>query len=113
MNPPLPPGEGIGRSSTLKCEVKAHKNASYNGQGEDDMNFTRKIYDDLPDFIPTPAELKHSRAEVIILPLESSRKEKSTLQLMLAELAAIKEIEPIEMEYPNRTDRSNPFLDED
>ena len=32
---------------------------------------------------------------------------------MLVELAAINEIELIEIECPNRVDRANPFLDED
>jgi hypothetical protein len=83
------------------------------------MQFIRQIYDDLPDFIPVPADLKHSKAEVIILPLESernqqpyARQEKQLLKFMLDELAAINEIEPIEMECPNRVDRANPFLDE-
>ena len=84
------------------------------------MPFIRQIYDDLPDFIPVPEDLKHSKAEVIILPLEtersqkpSTRQEKPLLKLMLDELAAINEIEPIEMESPNRMDRANPFLNED
>lgn len=84
------------------------------------MQFIRQIYDDLPDFIPVPAELKHRKAEVIILPLEPersqqpyARQEKPSLKFMLDELAAINEIEPIEMESPNRVDRANPFLDED
>ena len=36
------------------------------------MQFIRQVYDDLPDFIPIPAALKHSKAEVIILPLNSN-----------------------------------------
>jgi len=66
------------------------------------MPFIRQIYDDLPDFIPVPEDLKHSKAEVIILPLEpersqkpSTRQEKPLLKLMLDELAAINKIEPI------------------
>ena len=84
------------------------------------MQFIRQIYDDLPDFIPVPDDLKHSKAEVIILSLETERskqtyvrQEKPSLKLMLEELAAINEIEPIEMENPNRMDRANPFLNED
>ena len=78
------------------------------------MHFIRQIYDDLPDFIPIPAELKHSKAEVIILPLEpQSIGQKSTLRAMLAELVAINKIELIEMECPSREDRANPVLDED
>ena len=77
------------------------------------MQFIRQIYDDLPGLIPVPAELKHSKAEVIILPLESSKQKKSTLKFMLAELAAINEMEPIEMECPERVDRANPFLEDD
>ena len=76
------------------------------------MQFVRQIYNDLPDFIPVPAELKYSKAEVIILPLESSKQKKSTLKFMMAELAAINEVEPIEMECPERVDRINPFLEE-
>jgi hypothetical protein len=77
------------------------------------MQFIRQIYDDLPDFISIPDALKHCKAEVIILPLESSQQKKTTLKFMLAELAAINQIEPIEMEYPEQVDRANPFLDED
>ena len=78
------------------------------------MHFIRQIYDDLPDFIPIPAELKHSKAEVIILPLESQATRKtSSFKAMLVELAAINEVEPSEMECPKRDDRINPFLNED
>lgn len=65
------------------------------------MQFIRQIYEDLPDFIPIPDELKHSKAEVIILPLELQRipAKKTTLK---AELAAINTLEPIEMEFSNR-----------
>jgi hypothetical protein len=84
------------------------------------MQFIRQIYDDLPDFIPVPDDLKHSKAEVIILSLEPessqqpfAKQEKSKLKVMLDELAAINEIEPVEMESPNRVDRKNPFLNED
>ncbi len=63
------------------------------------LRFIHQIYDDLPDFIAVPAELKHSKAEVIILPLESEnhqqaliKQEKSSLKSMLAELTAINEI---------------------
>jgi len=84
------------------------------------MQFIRQIYDDLPDFIPVPEDLKHSKAEVIILPLETersqqpyTRQEKPSLKLMLEELAAINEIEPIDLECPNRVDRENPFFNED
>jgi hypothetical protein len=34
------------------------------------MTTMRKIYEDLPNTIEVPAELRHRRAEVIILPLE-------------------------------------------
>lgn len=34
------------------------------------MAALRKIFDDLPNSIEVPAELRHRRAEVIILPLE-------------------------------------------
>jgi hypothetical protein len=80
------------------------------------MQFIRQIYNNLPDFIPIPDELKHSKAEVIILPLEPqpfSKKKKAILQSLLAELTEINKIESIEMESPNREDRKNPFLDED
>lgn len=78
------------------------------------MSFSRQIYEDLPDFIPVPAELKHRKAEVIILSLESQPfiKQKVSLQTMLAELAAINKIEPIEIDCPPRIDRANPLLDE-
>ncbi|MDP3876220.1 MAG: hypothetical protein Q8Q50_04495 [Methylobacter sp.] len=78
------------------------------------MHFIRQIYDDLPDFIPIPAELKHSKAEVIILPLEpQATRNESGFKAMLVELAAINELEPVQMECPNRDDRINPFLNED
>jgi hypothetical protein len=82
---------------------------------ERNMQFIRQIYEDLPDFIPIPDELKHSKAEVIILPLEPQRipEKKTTLKSLLAELAAINAQEPIEMEFSNRIDRANPFLDEE
>ena len=34
------------------------------------MTTLRKIYDELPNTIEVPVELRHRRAEVIILPLE-------------------------------------------
>jgi hypothetical protein len=76
------------------------------------MQFIRQIYEDLPDFIPIPDELKHSKAEVIILPLEPQRipTKKTTLKSLLAELAAINALEPIEMEFSNRLDRPNSFF---
>jgi hypothetical protein len=80
------------------------------------MQFIRQIYNDLPDFIPIPDELKHSKAEVIILPLEPqafSKQKQTSLQSLLAELTAINQIETIEMEDTHRKDRANPFLDED
>jgi hypothetical protein len=46
-------------------------------------------------------------------PLEFSESKKYPLKAMLAELAAINGIEPIEIEIPARTNRANPFLDED
>ncbi|MFI3220963.1 MAG: hypothetical protein QX189_17885 [Methylococcales bacterium] len=79
------------------------------------MQFIRQIYEDLPDFIPIPDELKHRKAEVIILPLEPQRipAKKTMLKALLAELAAINTLEPIEMAFSNRIDRPNPFLDEE
>lgn len=78
------------------------------------MQFIRQIYEDLPDFIQIPDKLKHCKAEVIILPLEAQilSAEKSSLKLLLAELAVINAIEPIEMELSPRIDRPNPFLDD-
>jgi hypothetical protein len=35
------------------------------------MQFIRQIYEDLPDTIAIPINLRHIKAEVIILPLES------------------------------------------
>ena len=83
------------------------------------MQFIRQLYNDLPSFIPIPSELKHSKAEVIILPLDSNshqevmKSEQTTFKLMLDELQKINNVELIEMDEPIRVDRANPFLDED
>ncbi len=43
------------------------------------MDAVRKIYDDVPDTIPVPPELRHRKVEVIILPLdEVGSKNKAT-----------------------------------
>ena len=36
------------------------------------MPFTRQIYNDLPDSIATPVELRHRKVEIIILPLDET-----------------------------------------
>ena len=35
-----------------------------------EMDAVRKIYEDVPDTIPVPPELRHRKVEVIILPLD-------------------------------------------
>jgi hypothetical protein len=36
------------------------------------MNHARLIYDDTPEFIPVPNELRHRKIEVIFLPLDDN-----------------------------------------
>ena len=42
------------------------------------MQFVRQIYDDLPENITIPNDLIHTKAEVIILPLETKTQDSQT-----------------------------------
>ncbi len=47
------------------------------------MQFIRQLYDNLPDFIPIPAELKHSRSHYFAFRITSIKLEKIYAEIIV------------------------------